>query len=500
MSEKNWITVKAPKMLYLPVAASSGAFKDSGQRVEPTDKIELLPGTNRIRINDMDLSLIIPCNNIPVQNGVITLSRPAPPVHIKAEGTGWAVGRTGQAQANARGKWDQQAAEEWKGDAATHAAPMSFQQAKSRIARGGSSSFPIIQSEMESAQTISFHSDRTGDQGFDQAIATQFGLGFEEPDPLFNPSDNEIQTAFDDPTIEIREITLRGGGTAHARFDKRTGKQVGTPFRDYQVRYENNGRQLPAAAPTHGPNATFDMNAHKAQAAEEYHRRIAEQSAAATIAPTAAERWDKEITRKAREMQQAQVIIDQVVAEKQLPHNITIVCPGTPGNPTVTPTVTPTGMPHIDNLVAGRQGVVGGIPLGKITHVYGSAASLLFKTNAKNIANAFGHIHLLKPGQNVVVIELEPESVAPSDNLRLALAEQIPVLSNMINHGQVAIVIITPDWGDAQTPALLRLSVPLRIRIEPHERDERFITATITKHDTNPALNGTTASFPMPKT
>ena len=478
MPEQKWITVRAPKMLYLPVNASSGEFKDSGRRVEPTDLIELLLGTNRIRINGMDLTLAIPCDNIPVQNGVIALARPKPPVRLSTQGAGWAVGRPGEAQSNARRGWDQQAAANWRGDAGTDAFPPHAE----RIARGGQSNFPVIQSHMDAAQPIvSFNHD----PAFDSAITRQFGLGKADDD--FNPSDDEVADAFADPNIEIREISLKGGATAYARFDKRTDKQVGTPFRQYQARYGDGGAQLSAPAPTHGPNATFDMAAYKKALEEEYRQRLAEQNATATIAPTAAERYDLE-----------KVQVAQQVALQAPPEVALEVAP----EPTPT---TSTGTPHLDNLIAGAQGVTGGFPLGKITHICGDLGLLNnfgfgrgTRTRCGNITSAFGRIHLLKPGQEIVYIAMGDTSPAgpPRDNLRLGLAEELPVLVEMIKNHRVAVVILTPDWDEATTPALLRFLPVLRIRIVESNQRKYFVTATITKDRED--TQGRTATFPNP--
>jgi len=434
MSEQ-WITVKAPKSLYLPTISGSGEFKDSGRRVEPSDDIQLLPGTNRIRLNGMDLSLTIPCNNIPIRDGVIALSRPNPPVRLSTGGDGWAVGRSGEAQGKARGGWDHQAAEKWEGDAGTHAAP---------------SPYAVVSSQMDTATPVA-------------------AFGLEECKSLF--SDKTINDAFDDPNIEIREVSLTGGGTAHARFDKRTGKQVGTPFRQYQAHYGDGGQQISAPAPTHGPNSTFDMQAHKAKRAEKYRQYLDAQNATAVPALTAAERYDIE---QKREQEQA-----KAQAPAPLP-------------------VATTGTPHLDNIIAGQQGVAGGFPLGKVTHLYGdeeSTKALIPEgtPTAQNIAAAFGHIHLLKPGQQIVIIDIADPK--PTTALRLAIAEELPVLLNMVSTMPVAVVIQTPDWNESDTPALLRLALALRIHVEKNQGRQGFIKVTVIK-DPLGLGEGRTSTFP----
>ena len=123
MSE--WIQVNVPRTLYLPVNNGDG-FKDSGRRVEPSDKVEFCPGTNKCRINGVEHSMLRSCDNIPLTDDhTINLARPARPVALSRGGVGSAsVGPMGSAVRAARGNWDHSVVEEWQGDAGTARFPV----------------------------------------------------------------------------------------------------------------------------------------------------------------------------------------------------------------------------------------------------------------------------------------------------------------------------------------------------------------------------------------
>jgi hypothetical protein len=489
---KEWKTITAPKMLYLPVVARDGSFDNSGQRVETTDELEILPGTGKIRINGIEHMLMRSIDDLIDENGVITLSKPARAVRISSRGAGWAVGRMGEAQSHARGtEWDQKAAADWEGDAGTDALPFDFQHpedapdyAKKAAGATHARGFPIIPEDQP--RQISF--------------TTPERQGFGIPKPMSHRDQQVVDEFFDEfeqhmsvPNTEMREVTLADGSTAHALFSTVTGKQIGTPTRKYQVRRDAEGRQLASPTGTHGPKSKFDM--------DEYRRRVKAQAVDARPAPTARERYDAEEKRQAQQQRQAQ----QRQAQARLQPKPQ---PAPMADPALHETLVPieplmaattTGIEHLDALIGGKYKQCQGYPLGRITHLYGpghvTEALIKGAPTAKSIAEAFGRIHLIAAqGQNRVLVQLEAET--PSDALRLSLAEELPVLENMLKKEKVAVVVITPDWGDA-VPALLRFVPTLRLQMTPHERDDRFITALVTKTMVSEASNQT-ASFPKP--
>jgi len=463
----DWKPIRAPKTLYLPVAARDGAYDNSGQRVEPTDKLELLAGTNKIRINGVEHDLMRNIDDLINDQGVIQLAKPAPPVKVRSSGPGWSVGRMGEAARKAHNAgWDHEAAQEWQGDASTVQHPSSAHGegtdlfGRATHARG----FKIVQ-------------DQTPAYG---KVAQQINFGGPAGPPLpdrewdseetatINEFFDEMDKRMGDPNLEKREVTLRDGSTAVALFDKTTGQQVGTPQRMYQASYGEGGHQLPNAAPTHGPKATFDM--------DDYRRRMAAQMASMSVAPTTRERHDMDEMKKAAQAQQ--VNVGQRPAPIQTP---------------ITQPATSTGALHLDDML-GKTTATPGWPLGTVSMLYGhpEATQKLLQASSPSacntLADAFGRIHLIRDGQTPIVAVLLNEEL--NDALRLDIAEQLPVLDNMIRGHKVAVVVVAPDWNDSQMPALLKFMPKVRVKLVFHETDQRFLTATL--------ADGHSISFPAP--
>lgn len=454
MSE--WKTIKAPKMLYLPTGGPD--FDNSGQRVEPTDHLEIVPGTLKLKINGVEHVLMRPLDSLIDTHGVIQLAKPAPPIRIHSGGEGRAtVAGMGLARNAGQSHWNQKAAEEWEGDAGTHAAsfdptraPAYATKAARKIANSARG-FPIIR---ESDSFFGRDTSQSPEKPLPPKKQTVVDEFFEE----FKTSLTK-----NDPDTEMREITLSDGSIAHALFSKLTGRQIGTPTRNYQAIFDPDGRQLGQAVSYAGPNSQFDM--------EEYRRRLAVQIKDACIAPTGLERHEQSL---------------QCIKDTQ-------------PDPAPVPTqqAVTTGYEHLNDLIGGKHKRCMGWPLGRVSHLYGPmhlTSMFSSTTPAKSIAEAFGRIHLMAAqGGQLVMVQLE--GVTPTTNLRLSIAEELPVLDHMLKNEQVAVVIVTPDWEIDILPALLRFTPALRIKVEPHKRDDRFITATVTKAMVSDSLNQT-ASFP----
>jgi hypothetical protein len=91
------------------------------------------------------------------------------------------------------------------------------------------------------------------------------------------------------------------------------------------------------------------------------------------------------------------------------------------------------------------------------------------------------------PGKPLVAIKFGDLD----DKLRLALAEELPILDNMIKQHRIAVVLVLPEWEEPTIPSLIRFLPKLRVFLDPHERDARFLTASI--HDGAGSI-----SFPRP--
>ena len=62
---------------------------------------------------------------------------------------------------------------------------------------------------------------------------------------------------------------------------------------------------------------------------------------------------------------------------------------------------------------------------------------------------------------------------------------------------KVAVVLVSGDYKE-ETPALLNFMPDVRVLVEPHASDERFITARIKKNNLNPNTTNQAVSFPRP--
>lgn len=470
----DWKTITIPKTCYLPVGDANSAFKDSGLRVEPTDKVELLTGSTQIRINGATHHLMRNIDHLIDPNGVLQLAKPAPPVKISAGGAGWGVGRMGEVTSRLRGSWDHEAAEEWQGDGATIAHPGMFSDPE-----GGTDLFG--RPDQHRGFKVVREDAGAHDTPFGKtAKQVSFGGG---PDRNWTPDERaaideffgELGEHMREDWVEEREVTLRDGSKARALFDKRTGKQIGTPQRMYQVRRDAQGRQLAAPTSSHGPNARFDM--------DEYRRRMAAQMADSTPAPTFRE------AQAVHEAKNKGTRIPDPALDNPLDHPIEAVPAPSPHVET-----TSTGSPHLDSLLD-KVASTPGWPLRTVSTLNGppeATESLLRAAGASfadSIQAAFGHIHLLKPGQTpLIAIHMPPDL---TDALRLDIAEQLPTLAEMLVAHKVAVVLALPDWTDAHTPALLRYLPKIKVQVAPHESDPRFLTAK--------TASGESISFPRPQ-
>ena len=265
MSE--WKTIKAPKMLYLPIAGD--VFAKNGLRVEPSDSLAILPGTNRIRINGVEHSLMRVLDDLVDENGVIQLAKPAPPVRLHAGGPGRAsVAAIGGARLR-KGEFDLEEAENWQGDEGTNSVPFQFPTPEPpKSARG----FPIVREETPAfGKTV-----RT-------ATATHENTGNPEVDQFFT----EFAAHMNKGTLdsECREVTLSDGSTARALFDLKTGRQIGTPQRQYQPTFDSAGVQQGQHVGYGGKNPTFSVKDRR-KAEAEYRRRLDEQHKDSVTSPT----------------------------------------------------------------------------------------------------------------------------------------------------------------------------------------------------------------------
>jgi|APSaa5957512576_1039674.scaffolds.fasta_scaffold23059_3 hypothetical protein len=455
-----WQTVRAPRMLYLPTVAGDGGFKDSGLRVEVEDKVELKTGSNEIRVNGVAHRMLISCDKLRIVDGVIHLDKPQAPRPLSAGGMGGAsVGRTGQAQANARNNWDHSAFAQKTGSNYTPPPP--------RTVTGGKSSFQVIHDETPAFGHVANPVD------FDREIQDHFGKPTEPvPDP--RTIDERFATE-----AHYAEITLKDGTQARVLVDPETGRHIGTPFRMYQATYDAEGHQEAAPAPTHGPNPSYTE--------ADYQNWVAEQRANSVIAPST-----------------PQPNAHSADPALEAPLQATATAPTSPPSPhdaqapisvtatVVEPSAFHTGYLHLDHLI-------GGWAVGSVSHLYGppEATDVLIEAAGgdacDSIETAFGRIHLAAAHPKAEPVVFVKLNGTITDHRRLVLAEELPVLIDMVSAMPVAVVITTPDWDETNMPALIRF-LATRVHITPHERDpERFLTANITKH---PTMTGKDISFP----
>jgi len=447
-----WKTIKAPRMLYLPVAAAE--FDNSGLRVEPTDDLAILPGTNRVRVNGVEHLLMRPLDDLLDENGVIQLAKPAPPVRLHAGGPGRAsVAAIGGARLR-KGDFDLSEAENWQGDVGTDRVPFQFDpQPPNKAGATHARGFPIVREE-----TPAF--------GKPVRVATTRKTGNPDVDQFFDEFNAHMNKGTE--PSEYREVTLRDGSKARALFSTVTGRQIGTPTRQYQATYDSAGVQQGQQVGYSGKNPTFNE--------KEYRQRLDEQLKDSTVAPTG-----HDIDRGP----QAPIHDLALNAPVGSPH-ARVPRRGMPAAPTMP--ATSTGNPHLDALIGGKDKTCQGWPLGKISHLYGDTplvdALIGNATHAASIDDAVERIHLLR--------EDDPPLIAIACTTTPDLGPLAKLLRE--HHIKVAVVLHSKEGGGED---LMQLPVALRLRAEPHDRDERFITATLVR-----ALaakdDNSSASFPRP--
>lgn len=176
----SWKKITVPKGVYLPTCApqEGGAFKDTGCRVEPTDTIEIRPGSRLIRINGVEYQLLISTDSLRLTpDNCLILDAPKG-VTLSGNGEGRAVvGRIGVARATAG------ATTPWQ-----------------------TSSRPIPD-DPETRALFEDQDDKEEHEPFDPAVFHEERL--------------------------TRTITLKDGSTAEVLIDPTTGRAVSNPFRAY---------------------------------------------------------------------------------------------------------------------------------------------------------------------------------------------------------------------------------------------------------------------------
>lgn len=203
----SWKTITVPKAVYLPTLAPDGQFKNSGIRVEPTDKVEIESGTHNININGATYQLFVACDTLRLDSkNCLILDAPAPPVaNISASGGDRAfVGGIGQATAAARGNWDHAAAAKWKGDAAS---PVGKEWVEAQIR----------------------HADQ---HGAFQDVDDEFADGLFEDETAPAKSTATPNKTLAEQRV-VRLVTLKDGTQAEALIDPSSGRQAGTISRTY---------------------------------------------------------------------------------------------------------------------------------------------------------------------------------------------------------------------------------------------------------------------------
>lgn len=468
-----WKAIKVPRALYLPVDNGQG-FKDSGKRIEPTDTVEFLMGSTRIRINGVEHTMMRACDEIPLdKNGCIALAKPKG-VTISGNGVGRAhVGREGEARAGARRMWDPQAAEEWQGDQGTAAYPS-----------GAAGSYTDLFGKIDHFRGFRVVRDdtpaygHTGKQasfsGSGNRPGVHMGPGSEDlPDREWSAEEQAVIDEFNQGLeeryaetrdFEYREVNLRDGSVGRALFSKITGDQVGAPSRMYQ-----DGRSL-------------TVNPKKAH--EEYRRLMAEQNQDASVAPNAAERYEQAQAKNASRTLHGEPPRNlRVQAPQEVPRN-------TPAPEVLIPHTVALGHQILDGAIAhafGLPSTAYGIPLGEIIAMSGEGASAVLGTVgavADSLTNAVGRLFMLKDSEHPMV------SVTLGDmtdiNTRIALADDFPRAVEALKKARAVLVLVLPS---PEVPGIVSMASKVHVHIEPHERDERFLVATI---------NGKTTAFPHP--
>lgn len=361
-----WKKITVPKPVYLPTGKPDGAFKNTGLRVEPTDQIEIQPGSNLLQVNGVEHQLLISTDALRIDpQGTLILDTPRPPVGSLTSGDGRSsafVGRVGTA-----------------------------------------------------------HSRRRPPNAPDQPWIPQ-----DEFDPQIPFAESEEFAAFETAIKEqklTRTVTLKDGTTAEVLVDPTTGRIATGPFRIYSGVGINSNTKETARTPA-------------------------------------------EQTRNTR------------VASTGTPPDPKPPAPVSPG--------CPSGLgPHLDGFLQATLGSQG-FPLGKITYLqveHALCEMIMARMNLSQAATleaVFARIHLCgdgttgRPGVLVRLIDQE----GPSDQVRLELAEQLPVLISVVkNHGLIAVVILSLPWGN-KTPTLLTHLTAAHLTIRTHVPDPRFLTAS----------------------
>jgi len=188
MATTEWKTITVPKGVYLPTVGQ-GAFKDSGLRVEPTDKIEVLPGSALMRVNGSEHTLMISTDSLRLDaKNCVILDKPAPMVGSLGTGDGYSSARVG---------------------------------------RSGSARFPTFADAEVSPIGFGPGRQASGPQmHFDDDMEL-----LKDPAKLTDLADIDPAT-FAEEAI-IREITLKDGSKAFVYIDPNTGRPCSAPFRQY---------------------------------------------------------------------------------------------------------------------------------------------------------------------------------------------------------------------------------------------------------------------------
>jgi len=184
-----WKTITLPKTVYFPTLSSDGTFKNSGLRIDPSQTLEILQGSNRIRVDGAEHQLLIAVASLRLdENNRLILDAPAPPVASLASGGGRAyVGGIGFARGEARGE--------------------------ARAAAGYN-----VQDDWPVGAPKDLDSDLEEVASFDPKATS--------PE---DPIDNKV---FHEERL-TRTVTLKDGTTAEVLIDPSSGHIASNPFRTY---------------------------------------------------------------------------------------------------------------------------------------------------------------------------------------------------------------------------------------------------------------------------
>lgn len=466
----DWKTIKAPRALFLPVllggAGEKKGFENTGMKVFPHDEIRVMPGSNRIEINGVEHRMLISTDVLRTDaEGYIHLDKPKPPSRIFSGGEGRAsVGKMGHAVASARQNSFTPEGRAPRRQGATHARGM-----------------PIISDETPAygrpvQQDDVLITDPAWDRTLQSALGKPEGKSF---------SDKEMAEAFEDPNIEVREITLKYGDKAFARFDKRTGKQVGTPFRQYQATYDEEGRQVGAPTRSHGPN--FDH--------AKYEQMLAKQNAGSEAAPTGHDPYPQARPKNASRTLHGPPPVQVEAVPRDMSERF--VEPPSPSR--YIGKMVSTGSPHLDSFITTSPDGSGGLPIGKLTWLQGpkdvrdAFLDAAGATRTASFASALGDMALVK-GAPVVALELEDLT---STEVRLALADDLPTLIEQVQGIDKAAFIISTPVPEKDSKLMAYMSF-LCLIVARDAEDERFFRATVVKSEVQDKQQGKSISYPAP--